>query len=38
MKKTLPIRHYFNRAKVFGYLVAGIFLAILAYFVYALLR
>jgi hypothetical protein len=32
MKKTLPLRHYFNRARLFGYLLAAIGVAILIFF------
>jgi hypothetical protein len=38
MKKTLPLRHYFSRARLFGYLVAAIGVAIAAYFAYSVLR
>lgn len=38
MKKTMPLRHYFSRAKVFGYLVVAIFVVILGYFAYSILR
>lgn len=38
MKKTLPLRHYFSRARLFGYLVAAIALAIAVYFAYSVFQ
>jgi len=36
MKKTLPLRHYFNRARLFGYLLVAIGVAILLFFAYSI--
>ena len=38
MKKAMPLRYYFGRAKVFGYLLVAIFIAILVYLAYSFLR
>jgi len=34
MKKTIPLKSYFTRAKIFGYVLLVILIAIVGYFAY----
>lgn len=35
MKENMPVRGYFNRAKVFGYVLLGIAVIIISYLIYS---